>query len=103
MYKYNEKAEEVKYEVEETVVDEVVEEIVQLEDKVYKIDGTVNIDEVFELYEMYEEDIYDSNTLSGWIIEIHEKVPSVNEIVRFKNLEIEILEVLIFKTALTAE
>ena len=41
---------------------------------------------------MYEEDIYDSNTLSGWIIEIHEKVPSVNEIVRFKNLEIEILE-----------
>lgn len=72
--------------------DEVVEEIVQLGEKIYKIDGTVNIDEVFELYEMYEEDIYDSNTLSGWIIEIHEKVPSVNEIVRFKNLEIEILE-----------
>ena len=69
-----------------------VEEIVQLGEKIYKIDGTVNIDEVFELYEMYEEDIYDSNTLSGWIIEIHEKVPSVNEIVRFKNLEIEILE-----------
>ena len=72
--------------------DEVVEEIVQLGENIYKIDGTVNIDEVFELYEMYEEDIYDSNTLSGWIIEIHEKVPSVNEIVRFKNLEIEILE-----------
>lgn len=72
--------------------DEVVEEIVQLGEKIYKIDGTVNIDEVFELYEMYEEDIYDSNTLSGWIIEIHEKVPSVNEIVRFKNLEIKILE-----------
>lgn len=72
--------------------DEVVEEIVELGDKIYKIDGTVNIDEVFELYEMYEEDIYDSNTLSGWIIEINEKVPNVHDIVRFKNLEIEILE-----------
>lgn len=72
--------------------DEVVEEILQIDENTYKIDGTVNIDEVFELFEMYEEDIYDSNTLSGWIIEINEKMPSVHDIVRFKNLEIEVLE-----------
>lgn len=72
--------------------DEVVEEIVQLDEHSYKIDGTVNIDEVFELFEMYEEDIYDSNTLSGWIIEINDKLPSVHDIIRFKNLEIEILD-----------
>ena len=41
---------------------------------------------------MYEDDVYDSNTLSGWIIEINEGFPSVNEIIRFKNLEIEVLE-----------
>ena len=41
---------------------------------------------------LYEDDVYDSNTLSGWIIEINEKFPSVGEIVHFKNLEIEILE-----------
>lgn len=72
--------------------DEIVEEIVPLGDGSYKIDGTVNIDEVFELFDMYEDDIYDSNTLSGWIIEINEKVPNVHDIITFKNLEIEILE-----------
>ena len=72
--------------------DEVVEEIVQLGEKIYKIDGTVNIDEVFELYEMYEEDIYDSNTISGWIIEINEEIPDVGDVITFKSLEIEILE-----------
>jgi CBS domain containing-hemolysin-like protein len=72
--------------------DEVFEEIVQLDENSYKIDGTVNIDEVFELFEMYEDDVYDSNTLSGWIIEINEKFPNVGDIINFKNLEIEILE-----------
>lgn len=72
--------------------DEVIEEILPLGENSYKIDGTVNIDEVFELFGIYEEDIYDSNTLSGWIIEINEKMPNDHEIVHFKNLEMEILE-----------
>ena len=72
--------------------DEVFQEIYQLDENSYKIDGTVNIDEVFELFEMYEDDVYDSNTLSGWIIEINEGFPSVHDVIRFKNLEIEVLE-----------
>ena len=72
--------------------DEVYEQVYLLNDFSYKIDGTVNIDEVFEIFDMYEDDVYDSNTLSGWIIEINEGFPSVNEIIRFKNLEIEVLE-----------
>ncbi len=71
--------------------DEVYEQVYLLNDFSYKIDGTVNIDEVFEIFDMYEDDVYDSNTLSGWIIEINEGFPSVNEIIRFKNLEIEVL------------
>ena len=72
--------------------DEVYEQVYLLNYFSYKIDGTVNIDEVFEIFDMYEDDVYDSNTLSGWIIEINEGFPSVNEIIRFKNLEIEVLE-----------
>ena len=72
--------------------DEVYEQVYLLNDFSYKIDGTVNIDEVFEIFDMYEDDVYDSNTLSGWIIEINEGFPSVNEIIRFKDLEIEVLE-----------
>lgn len=72
--------------------DEVVEEIVQLDESTYKIDGGVNIDDLFELFNMYEEDIYDSNTISGWIIEINEEIPNVNDVITFKDLQIEILE-----------
>ena len=72
--------------------DEVVEEIVSLDENSYKIDGGVNIDDLFELFDMYEEDIYDSNTISGWIIEINEEIPNVKDIITFKDLQIEILE-----------
>ena len=72
--------------------DEEEHEIIPLEENSYKIDGTVNIEEVFELFNMYEDDIYDSNTLSGWIIEINETIPKVGEIIYFKNLEIKILD-----------
>ena len=72
--------------------DEVKEEILPMGDDIYKIDGTVNIDDVFELYDLYEDDIYDSNTLSGFIIEISEHVPAVNEVIYFKNLEFKILQ-----------
>ena len=72
--------------------DEVKEEILPMGDDIYKIDGTVNIDDVFELYDLYEDDIYDSNTLSGFIIEISEHVPAVNEVIYLKNLEFKILQ-----------
>jgi CBS domain containing-hemolysin-like protein len=72
--------------------DEEEQDIIPLEENSYKIDGTVNIEEVFELFRMYEDDIYDSNTLSGWIIEINETIPKVGEIIYFKNLEIQILD-----------
>ena len=72
--------------------DEVFQEIYQVDERSYKIDGTVNIYDVFEIFDMYEDDVYDSNTLSGWIIEINEKFPNINDVIQFKNLEIKILE-----------
>ena len=72
--------------------DEVVDEIIQLDEKTYKIAGTANIDDIFDLFHLYEEDIYTSNTLSGWIIEFFEKMPSVGEEFDFKTMHIKILE-----------
>lgn len=72
--------------------DEEEQRIIALEENSYKIDGIVNIEEVFELFNMYEDDIYDSNTLSGWIIEINETIPKVGETIYFKNLEIKIID-----------
>ena len=53
---------------------------------------TVNIDELFDIFRMYEDDIYTSNTISGWIIEIFERIPEVGEEVDYKNLRIKILD-----------
>lgn len=72
--------------------DEIIEEIIQLDESIYKIDGSININEVFDLYEMYEEDVYDSNTISGFIIEINERIPNKGDIIHFKELIFEILE-----------
>lgn len=44
------------------------------------------------MFNLYEEDIYTSNTLSGWIIEFFEKVPACGEEMQFKNMDIKILE-----------
>lgn len=72
--------------------DEVVDEIVPIDENTYKCAGTTNIDDIFDLFNLYEEDIYTSNTLSGWIIEFFEHVPHMNDIFEYKNLEIKILE-----------
>lgn len=72
--------------------DEVVDEVIQIDEKTYKIAGTANIDDIFDLFHLYEEDIYTSNTLSGWIIEFFEKVPSVGDEFDFKTMHISILE-----------
>lgn len=72
--------------------DEVIDEIIPLDDDTYKIAGTANIDDIFDMFNLYEEDIYTSNTLSGWIIEFFEKVPTCGEEMQFKNMDIKILE-----------
>ena len=72
--------------------DEVVNEIIPISDNTYKIAGTANIDDVFDLFNLYEEDIYTSNTLSGWIIEYFECVPLINDTFEYKLLDIKILE-----------
>lgn len=72
--------------------DEIVEEIIDLGNNTYKFEGTVSINEVFEIFDLYEDDIYDSNTVGGWIIEINEKMPEVGDVIEFKNLKMTILE-----------
>ena len=70
--------------------DEVVEEIIDLGNNSYQFEGTVSINEVFEIFDLYEEDIYDSNTVGGWVIEINEKMPEIGDIIEFKNLRIKV-------------
>ena len=72
--------------------DEVVEEIIDLGNNSYQFEGTVSINEVFEIFDLYEEDIYDSNTVGGWVIEINEKMPEIGDIIEFKNLRIKVLD-----------
>ncbi|MBQ8928559.1 MAG: HlyC/CorC family transporter [Oscillospiraceae bacterium] len=54
--------------------DEIVREILKLEDGSYLVSGKANIEKVFEELEIDPE--FEAMTVSGWVMEILEKIPS---------------------------
>lgn len=73
--------------------DEVVEEIHQLNEHCYIVDGSTDVEEVFDLFHLdVDENEYDANTISGWVSEHLSKLPVVGETIDYKHLVIEILE-----------
>lgn len=72
--------------------DEIIEEIIEIQEGVYKVDGSANISDIFELMDVVDNEDYDSITVSGWIIENKGKVPKNNDVLTFDNLKIKILE-----------
>jgi CBS domain containing-hemolysin-like protein len=56
----------------------------------YWVDGRLNLESFFELYEVETGDReFESNTIGGWVTEIYGGIPPVGETVRFENLEIK--------------
>lgn len=72
--------------------DEIIEEIVKLENNAYKVDGGTNISDVYDLFDLIDDEDYESVTISGWIVEHNEKIPSINDILIIKGFEIKILD-----------
>lgn len=72
--------------------DEEINYIKQISEKEYLIDGNASRVEVFEFFKIKEDEEFDSNTLSGWIIEELEEIPHAGKKFDYKNLTIEILK-----------
>lgn len=72
--------------------DEEVNYIKQVSDNEYIIDGNAPLDEVFEFLGINDDEEFDSNTLSGWIIEELEEIPHAGKKFDYKNVTIEVLK-----------
>lgn len=70
--------------------DEIVQEIRKITDSDYVVEGSANLEKLFD--EIGCEREHDSITVSGWILEIAGKVPSRGDVYHYENMTIRILE-----------
>ncbi len=72
--------------------DERVENITKNDDGTYEVLGSTNIVDVFEYFDLeVDEDEYLSVSVSGWVSEILNKMPEVNDEFNFENLYVKVL------------
>ena len=70
--------------------DKVVQEVEQISDGEYLVMGSANVEKLFE--RLGKEREFDVLTVSGWVMEVAEKIPAAGEQFRFEDLEITVLE-----------
>ncbi len=70
--------------------DEVVREIEKMSEKEYKVAGSANLEELFEILEIDEE--LDVFTVSGWVMEILGCIPETGATFTYHNLDVTVLE-----------
>ena len=73
--------------------DEIEEDYQQKDENTYIVDGSMNIDDFFNLVDIDEEIESDYTTVSGFCIEQLERFAQAGDTFDFKNLIIEIIEV----------
>lgn len=66
-------------------------DIKKLTDTQYLIEGTYSLEKFFNLFSVSHEDDWHSNTVSGFIMEEFDYIPSNNEVLYYKNLKITIV------------
>lgn len=74
--------------------DEEINYFKQLSDTVYLVDGNASLSDALEYFGFKddEEEQFESNTVSGWAIELLGEIPHANKKFDYKNLEIEIMK-----------
>ena len=71
--------------------DEEVNHFIKISDNEFAVDGNATLSDFFEFFNMHgEEEEFDSNTLSGWVLEQVEGIPPVGTKFSYKNLNVEI-------------
>lgn len=71
--------------------DEIVEEFIKIKENEYKISCSANIDKMFELFHIHRE--YNSNTVSGFVIEELGKIPNEGDQFIYENLKITVTKI----------
>lgn len=66
--------------------DEIIEQMTQIDEYTYKVKGTADLDELFELLNIDDE--MDFSTVNGWVLDALGKIPMIGESFIFKNLKV---------------
>lgn len=73
--------------------DEVVEEFTQVTPGAYRVLGSADVDDLFELFEIFRtEEEYDSTTVGGWVVEVLEQIPEVGTEFTCEGLHVTVKE-----------
>ena len=77
--------------------DEESEPIKKLEDNVYIINGSLELDKFFEEFDLFDDEEYDANTVGGFVTEILGELPTSGKEFDYKNLHVEVTKTTIKK------
>ena len=71
--------------------DEVVEQFTKLDENLYRIDATAELDDMFEFLGL-EEIESESTTVSGWVVSALEKIPEEGDCFEVSGLKVDVLK-----------
>ena len=73
--------------------DEEINYFKQISENVFTVDGNAQLDDMFDYFSLDgEEENFEANTVSGWIIETLGEIPRTGTTIDYKNLKIEVVK-----------
>ena len=72
--------------------DEVIEYYKKIDDNTYLVKADLDIDDLFEHFAIDNEEDFEFNTTSAWVIDTLDKIPSVGDNFDYKNLHVEVTD-----------
>lgn len=72
--------------------DEVVEYFKKIDEKTYIVNCDADIEDMFEYFDISEDDEYDFNTVSGWVIHNLDKIPNKGDSFTYKNFLVTVTD-----------
>ena len=72
--------------------DEIVEYYKRLNDNEYLVKGDAEIDDVFDYFDIDEDEDHNFNTVSGWVIHNIDRMPQVGDEFDYKNIHVTVTE-----------
>lgn len=72
--------------------DEVIEYYKKIDDNTYLVKADVDIDDMFEHFGIDNQEEYEYNTATGWVIENLDKIPTIGDSFDYKNMHVEVTD-----------
>ena len=64
----------------------------KLDDNTYLVKADVDIDDMFEHFGIDNQEEYEYNTATGWVIENLDKIPTIGDSFDYKNMHVEVTD-----------